>query len=514
MMKKYLIGVDIGTNETKGCCCDIFGNVKAVTKRSHHLIIPAPGFAEHSPSKQWWPEFVSIINELIMTAGISNQEIAAVGISSVMAAITFLDENLKPLRNAILYGIDSRSVKQADELNQLIGVDRLLQVCGSKCTTESFGPKINWVKENEPEIYAKTKHITFASGFLTSQLTGKFGVDRYSATSAIPMIDNTKMQWDSEMCSYVCPISLLPEIMETTDIVGYVTKDAAKLTGLAESTPVICGTTDAGAEAVSAGVLTPGDTMLMYGSTAFMLHVTDESSGSEKLWRSPYVLSPYTAVCAGTSTAGAVTTWLKQVIGKDLISLEEQAKGNAFDLLFSEANNIPLGSDGVMVLPYFLGQRMPDPNPDATGVIFGLKMHHGRGHIVHATFEGVGYNIAQLFSLLGNNFQDSAKVRAIGGGTKNPLWLQIVSDICGISQTVPAVKVGAAYGDALLAGFGIGVIKDINAIKSMIKTGYIVEPNYNNYEKYQKYFEINKQLYTSTVTLMSELKNTVQGNLT
>jgi xylulokinase len=133
---------------------------------------------------------------------------------------------------------------------------------------------------------------------------------------------------------------------------------------------------------------------------------------------------------------------------------------------------------------------------------------------VHATFEGVGYNIAQLFSLLGKNFQDSAKVRAIGGGTKNPLWLQIVSDICGISQTVPAEKVGAAYGDALLAGFGIGVIKDIHAIKSMIKTDYIVEPNYNNYEKYQRYFEINKRLYTSTVALMSELKNTVQGNLT
>lgn len=505
MMNKYLIGVDIGTNETKGCCCDAQGHIKAVAKRSHQLIIPVPGYAEHSPSIQWWPEFISIINELISVAGISNQEIAGIGISSVMAAITFLDENLQPLRNAILYGIDSRSVKQADALNQLIGIDRLNQICGSVCTTESFGPKINWVKENEPEVFAKTKHITFASGFLTSKLTGRFCIDKYSVTSAIPMINNTEFKWDTEMCSHVCPISMLPEIMETTDVIGYVTKQAAQETGLAEGTPVICGTTDAGAEAVSSGVLSPGDTMLMYGSTAFMLHVTDTFPTSDKLWRSPYVLSPYTAICAGTSTAGAVTTWLKQVMGKDLISLEEQSKGNAFDFLFSEAKDIPLGSEGVMVLPYFLGQRMPDPNPNATGAIFGLKMHHRRGHIVHATFEGIGYNIAQLFSLLGDQFRDKANIKAIGGGTKTPLWLQIVSDICGIRQAVPEVKIGAAYGDALLAGLGIGLIKDKDAIKSIIKTDYIVEPDLHNFEKYQKYLEINKQLYTSTFELMSKL---------
>jgi xylulokinase len=199
-------------------------------------------------------------------------------------------------------------------------------------------------------------------------------------------------------------------------------------------------------------------------------------------------------------------------MGKDLIFLEEQSKGNAFDLLFSEAKDIPLGSDGVMVLPYFLGQRMPDPNPNASGAIFGLKMHHRRGHIVHATFEGIGYNIAQLISLLGDQFRDKANIKAIGGGTKTPLWLQIVSDICGISQAVPEVKIGAAYGDALLAGLGIGLIQDKDAIKSIIKTDYIIEPDFHNFEKYQKYLEINKKLYTSTVELMSELWATISGN--
>lgn len=508
MMDKYLLGIDIGTNETKGCLIKATGEFVCSARREHSLIMPAPGFAEHDPTGQWWADFVGIIEEVKYKAAVKAEQIAAIGVSTIMAAVTFLDEDLNPLRNAILYGIDSRSSRQAEDLTERIGRDRLGKVCKiDSLSTESFGPKILWVRENEPGVYEKTKHITFASGFINARLTGNFAVDKYSVTSATPMINNNTYTWDDELTSFVCDKNMLPDVADTAQVIGYVTKKAEKETGLSEGTAVICGTTDAGAEALSAGVTGSGDTMLMYGSTAFLLHVKAPSIGyDEKLWPTPYVIPKYECVCAGTSTAGSITKWIKNNFAKDLVEKEKSGILNAFDALFREAEKIPLGSDGLMLLPYFMGQRMPDPNPEATGLMIGLNLMHTRGHVVHAAFEGIGYNIAEILSFLGPGFASyKENVRAIGGGTKTPLWLQIVSDIAGITQTVPKVKTGASYGDALLAGLGIGLIKDEAHISSMIETDYVIRPDEKNHEQYMRYLDLFDRLYKTNRTLMSDI---------
>ena len=184
MEKKYLLGFDAGTSESKGTLTDLAGNVVATAAVAHGLISPQPGFAEHDPMKDWMHDLRVIVKELLDKSGGKAEEIAAVGISTIMAAVTFVDENCEPLRNAILYGIDSRCIDQAAELNEKIGEERLMSEFGTRLTIEHFGPKILWVKENEPEIFARTKHITFASGFLTARLTGNYYVDRYSAAAA------------------------------------------------------------------------------------------------------------------------------------------------------------------------------------------------------------------------------------------------------------------------------------------------------------------------------------------
>lgn len=507
-MEKYLLGIDIGTNETKGCLIKTSGELVGSAKREHCLLMPHPGFAEHDPEGQWWSDFVGIIEELKYKASINAEQIVAIGVSTIMAAVTFLDEDCKPLRNAILYGIDSRSSCQAKALTERIGKEKLKKVCKvEELNTESFGPKILWVKENEPWVFERTKHITFASGYINARLTGNFAVDKYSVTSATPMINNNTYTWDDELTSFVCDKEMLPKVADTADVIGYVTKKAAKETGLAEGTAVICGTTDAGAEALSAGVTKPGDTMLMYGSTAFLLHVESPSAiYDEKLWPTPYVLPKYDCVCAGTSTAGSITKWLKTEFAKDLVESEKKGELNAFDALFREAENCPVGSDGLMLLPYFMGQRMPDPNPKATGLMIGLSLMHTRGHVVRAAFEGIGYNIAEILSLLGPGF-DSYKenVRAIGGGTKTPLWLQIVSDISNVTQTVPKVKMGASYGDALLAGLGVGLIHDEAAISSLVQIDYVVHPNAERHQQYLKYLDLFDRLYKTNKTLMSDI---------
>ncbi len=505
MDKKYLLGFDCGTYESKGVICDHNGNIQATAISKHVLKVPKPGYAEHDPINDWWFDFKKIVKELLDKSGISPNEIACIGISTIMAAITPVDENCNPLRNAILYGIDTRCKKQAEELNEQIGNEKMIEISGANCNVESFGPKIKWIRDNEPEIYEKTRHFTIASGFLTAKLTGRFCVDKYSAMRAQPMLDYKSMTWNDELCEYVCPKEMLPEIVNTTDIIGTVTKHASEETGLAEGTPVIAGTTDAGAEAVSVGVVEPGDTMLMYGSTAFMIHLTDTFLENTGLWSGHYVLEDIFTITSGMATTGSLTRWIRDNFAKDLLKREENGEGNAYTALFSEAENIPAGSNGIIVLPYFSGERMPIQDPQAKGVFFGLNLSHTRGHVVKAALEGIGYGICQNLDMIRKAGVELNNIMAVGGGTKSRLWVQTVSDICGIRQTVPKVTIGASYGDAILAGLGVGIIKSPKDVKKWIEVDYITEPNSDHREVYEKYKKYYAQLYQSTKNIMHML---------
>ncbi len=502
-MKKYLLGFDVGTSESKGTLTDLTGHVLATAAVKHGVISVQPGFAEHDPLGEWMEDFREVIRSLLRKVQGSAEEIAAVGISTIMAAVTFVDENCEPLRNAILYGIDTRCVAQAGKINEMIGAGRMEREFGTLCTVEHFGPKILWVKEHEPEIFAKTKHITFAAGFLTARLTGNYFVDKYSASNALPMLDAGKMQWSDEFCSLICPKELLPQIADSTyQIVGTVTGRAAKETGLAEGTSVICGTTDAGAEAVSAGVVQPGDTMLMYGSTAFYIGVAKKQVSRTKLWCGDYTIDGLRCYAGGMATTGSLTRWIRDELAPDLVKQEQAGGENAYTALFREAEGIPAGSDGLIVLPYFQGERMPLQDPKARGVFFGLKLGHTRGHLVHAAFEGIGYGIAQNLQLFANAGIPVGCVTAVGGGTKSLLWLQIVSDICGITQQVPEVTVGASYGDALMAGLAAGTVDGPEAVKRLVKIRHVVEPDREKFREYQDYKELFAQLYERNKDIM------------
>jgi len=503
--KRYLLGFDCGTYESKGVICDENGKILATSTSKHVLKVPQPGYAEHDPINDWWFDFKKIVRELLDKSGVAPEEIAGIGISTIMAAITPVDENCNPLRNAILYGIDTRAKKQAEELNRLIGEERMKKISGAICDVESFGPKIKWIRDNEPEIFEKTKCFTIASGFLTAKLTGRFCVDRYSAMRAQPMLDYRTMTWSDELTEYVCPKEKLPEILYTTEVIGTVTKEASKETGLAEGTPVITGTTDGGAEAVSVGVVEPGDTMLMYGSTAFIVHLTDTLREDTGLWCGTYVLKDVSTLTTGMATTGSLTRWLRDNFAKELVEREERQGINAYSELFKEAEGIPAGADGLIILPYFAGERMPIQDPLAKGMIFGLNLTHTRGHIVKAAFEGIGYGICQNIDLIRKAGFKIDNVMAVGGGTKSRVWLQTVSDICGIKQTVPKVTIGASYGDAILAGLGVGIIKSPKEVKKWIDVDYVTEPNEENREIYERNKKYYAELYSLTKHIMHAL---------
>lgn len=504
--KKYLLGFDVGTYESKGVICDYSGKILASTAAKHVLKNPKPGFAEHDPVGDWWNDFKTVVKELLDTTGVKAEEIGCIGISAICTAIVPCDDDFNPLRPAILYAIDSRSVPQCEELNTKLPAD-VVKKFGGPFTVEHFGPKILWIKENEPEIFAKTKKITFDAGWLVGKLTGNNVVDKYSVGGCLPMINLEDISWNKEMVEMICSMDVLPEIKQSTyDIAGQVTEKAAIETGLFAGTPVICGTTDAGAEAVSVGVINPGDVMLMYGSTAFWVGVCSKEE-EEKLGaiHYPYTIDNRGCYAGGMATTGSLTRWLLDKTARELVADEANGGPSAYGTLFKEAEDIPVGSDGLICLPYFMGERKPIEDPNAKGVYFGLNLMHGRGHLVHAAFEGIAYGVRQNIEHIRNQGFEVKELTAVGGGTKSPLWLQIVSDVCNIRQVVPEVIVGASYGDALMAGLAIGAIESPEKIKELVKVKYVVEPDPVKHEQYSKYYEIFKKLYENNKDLMHQL---------
>ena len=504
MGKEYLLGFDAGTYESKGTLCDIRGNVIATAFSPHLLKTPAPGYAEHDPIGDWWEDFKKIVRELLDRSGVKAAEIAGIGISTVMAGIVPVTADCEPLRPAILYGIDSRSTKQTADLIAEIGAETMMEQNGVMTDLESYGPKIRWIHDNEPEIYSKAAHFTIASGFLTAKLTGNYFVDRYSATSAQPMFDVRNQRWNEKLTPYVCRVDQLPQIGKTTDVMGTVTREAALETGLAEGTPVIVGMTDAGAEAVSVGVTDPGDMMLMYGSTMFIITLTENWRNDAGMWAGAYTTPDVYALLGGMATTGSLTRWIRDQFARDLLEKEEAGGENAYAALFREAEGIAPGSDGLIILPYFLGERMPLNDPGAKGVMFGLTLRHTRGHIVKAAFEGIGYGLDQNLDILRNKNVCPSRVTAVGGGTKSPVWLQTVSDVCGIRQAVPEITIGASYGDAMLAGIGIRAMTTAD-IKKAVKIKYVVEPDPEKHEKYARIKPLFAELYRRNADIMHSL---------
>lgn len=507
MEKKVLLGVDIGTYESKGVITTLDGEVLSMQVSPHDLIIPQQGWAEHDPEAMWWGDFVSITQRLIEDAGVAPEQIAAVGVSTIAPDVLPVDENVNPLREgAILYGVDTRAADEIVELNEQIGEDRIFELTGNALSAQSTGPKILWLKKHEPEIYRKAHMFVTGTTFIVARLTGNFVIDHLTASFMLPLYDLEKREFTTELTDQIVELERLPKPCWTTDIAGYVTADAAAKTGLAEGTPVIVGTADAASEAVSVGVVSAGQLMLMYGSTVFMIEVVDKPLKDERLWATPYVFPGTSALLAGMATSGSLTRWFRDKIAADLVQAEQRGELNAYSEITREASEVPPGSEGLVVLPYFSGERTPINDPRARGVIFGLTLAHDRAHIFRAILEGISYGIEHHFDIMEQIGARPTEVVAVGGGTKSPLWLQCVSDVTQMQQRVPAVTTGAAYGDAFLAGLGAGLFESYNEIHNWLRDIRTVDPDPSKAELYRQYYDIYLQLYRQNKDLMHKVR--------
>ena len=466
---QYFLGIDIGTYESKGILTDKDGNVIASATNPHKMLVPEPGWAEHRPEEDWWNDFVKITKKILKASKINPGDISCIATSAIGPCMLPVSNEGYPLMNAVLYGVDTRAEKEIIELNQEVGKEKILQNCGNALTSQSVGPKILWLKKNCPEIYKKAGKILSSTSYLVQKLTGEIVIDHYTAANFTPLYDIKNLKWTDALTKNIIEIERLPKLMWTTEIAGYVSKAASKETGLAIGTPVTVGTIDAAAEAISVGVCSAGDMMMMYGSTIFIIQVTNEKIIDGRLWYAPWLFKGLHGSMAGLATSGTLTHWFRDNFAKEI------PKDKAFEILAAEAAQSPPGSKGLIVLPYFSGERTPIHDPKARGTIFGLDLTHNRGDIFRAFLEGIAMGTAQVFETYEAIGQKPKKVMAVGGGTKNNIWMQATSDFSQIDQVISEKSTGASYGNAFLAALSVGAVsqRDItnwNPALSKIKT--------------------------------------------
>jgi xylulokinase len=486
--QETVLGVDIGTSATKAVLVTLDGTVVARARREHGLDLPRPGWAEHDAEQVWWREFTSVCQELAPQAP---SGIRAIGVSGIGPCLLPCDANVEPLRPAILYGVDTRATKEIDELEQMFGAEQILDRCGSQLSAQALGPKLLWLKHNEPELWQKTARWYMASSFITARLTGEYVLDHHSASQCDPFYDLAQNDWSTDWIEPALGSLAMPALAWPGEQVGSVSPQASESTGVPAGTPVVAGTIDAWAEAFSAGVRRPGDLMVMYGSTMFFVQVVAAAPRHPLLWSTQGAEPGTHSLAAGMATSGSLTDWLRDLAGDP-----------DWEPLIAEAAASPAGARGLLMLPYFAGERTPIHDPLARGVIAGLTLSHGRGDLLRAAYEATAFGARQIIELLGKADAAPSRVVAVGGGTNAELWLQIVSDVTGVTQQVPVETIGASHGSALLAAVGAGLAP---AAADWSRVSHEVTPAAANRASYDRLAELYEELYRGTAGVVHAL---------
>jgi len=503
---RLLLGIDIGTSSSKGVLVNLEGQIVAQHSVPHGFDIPRPGWAEQDADAVWWHDFCLISQHLIQKAAINPQRIAGVACSAIAPTMLPLDASHQPLRPAILYGIDTRASREIEELTQTIGADAIFERSGQLLSAQSVGPKVLWYRRHQPELFQKTRKIVTAATYLVFRLTGRFVLDYYVAPYFAPFFDVHRLAWDESIVETICPIEWLPETRWSVEQAGRVTAKAAAETGIPAGTPVAVGTADAAAEAVAAGAVEPGDLMVMYGTTLFLIQTTAEYRPHRDLWASVHIMSGHAILAAGLSTSGALLTWFRDEFAHAERELESKTGMNAFALLAEKAARVSPGSDGLITLPYLSGERTPINDVRAKGLIFGLTLLHGSAHVYRSCLEGIAYGLRHNIEAMGEVDAWPRRLVAIGGGAKDPLWLQICSDVTGLPQDVPRQTIGAAFGDAYLAGYAAGIYHDSRPLRqTWVKIDHTIAPLPQAKGIYDQLYPIYRDLYRDTRRHMHRL---------
>lgn len=494
MSQLCTLGVDIGTSSTKGVLVTSRGDVLATATRAHDVDRPAAGHVEMD-ARLWWDEFVSITRELL--DGHDDVQLTGVGVSGMGPCVVLADEHDEPVRPAILYGVDTRARDQIERMTGELGADQIVAVGGSTLTSQAAGPKIVWIADEEPEAYARARRLFMPASWLARRLTGAYVLDHQSASQTTPLYDIDGERWRDDWWHRYAPGIETPDLRWADEVAGRVTSEAAQVTGIPEGTPVVAGTIDAWTEAVSVGAHEPGDLMLMYGTTMFLIATGEETLRTPSMWTTVGAFAGSRNLAGGLATSGALTAWLKDLTVAD------------YPTLLAEASASGVGARGLLALPYFAGERTPILDPDARGVIAGLTLSHTRGDLYRAALEATALGVRHNVETMRAAGADIRRIVAVGGGTQGSLWLQIVSDATGLTQQVPQTTIGASYGAAFLAATATQSPPPL--IDAWNPIAATITPDPAAVAAYDELFELYLELYAGTVEVTHALARRQAG---
>ena len=482
----YFLGIDTSTTSTKALLIDEAGRVVAVASSEYAYDTPQPLWSEQPPER-WWQATQESIQAVLTQSGVAPASIGGIGLTGQMHGLTPLDERGEVLRPAILWN-DQRTGPECDQIRQILGKRRLIQITGNDALTGFTAPKILWMKNHEPELFSRLRHILLPKDYIRFKLSGEYATDRAGASGTI-LFDLAQRDWSPEMLEVLgIDPKWLPPTYEGTERTCEVNEEAARVTGLAAGTPIFGGGGDQAAAAVGTGAVVEGVVSLSLGTSGVVFASADlpiiEPEGRLHAFCHS-VPGKWHLMGVMLSAAGSLR-WHRDTFQPDL----------SFDDLVAQAAQIPPGSEGLIFLPYLTGERTPYPDPLARGAFVGLTVRHNLSHLTRSVLEGVAFGLRDSFELMKTSgLAEVSQVRVTGGGAKSGLWRQILADVLGAELVTVSSMEGAAYGAALLAATGVEVFPDVpSACGETIQITGANKPGTAS-AHYQEYYPLYRELY-------------------
>ncbi len=481
---KYLIGIDVGTSGTKSVLFDLAGNVIASATAEYPMYQPRNGWAEQDP-EDWWNAACTTLKAL--SAQATDGEIAGIGLSGQMHSLVLLDKDDRVIRPAILW-CDQRTGEQCEKIERIIGRDRLIEVTANPALPGFTASKLVWVQDNEPENYAKCAHILLAKDYIRFKLTGQYATE-VSDASGMQLLDVANRCWSEEVCTKLgIDMSLLAKVYESPDITGYVTGEAAGLTGLPQGIPVAGGAGDNAAAAIGMGVCCPGKAFTTIGTSGVVFTPTTSPIIDRKGRIHTFCAAvPGTWHVMGvTQAAGLSLNWFRKTLAPEL----------SYKQIDEDCKDIPIGADGLLYLPYLMGERTPILDSNARGVFFGLSAIHTKLHMARAVIEGISYSLYSCLEVIREVGIEVSDMALCGGGGKSPFWKQLLCDVYNIPIKTMASDEGAALGAAILGGCAAGVFSSVEeGCAALVRDGAVSLPDGQKHESYMGFYGIYDRLY-------------------
>lgn len=494
MSKRLLLGIDSGTSGCKLTVFDFAGRVVAAAAGTYQTEYMKGGYAEQD-ALAWWEIICRELRNLVEGQGVDPREIAAIGIDGISWVCLPVDRKGVPLRKAMIW-LDRRAEKQAAWLRETLGGQELVRLSGNPVDPAYLTPKILWLRENEPEVYARTWKFLQSNAFLVYKLTGELTQD-YSQAYGFHFFDVAKGRWDEKTAERMgISLDLLAPLCHCHEVAGTVSPKAAAETGLVAGIPVVAGGLDAACCALGAGVVKPGQTQEQGGQAGGMSILVDRPLVHPKLILGYHVLPGLWLLQGGTVGGGGALKWFNQEFGHYEQQCGKELKKSPFEVMSEEAARIGPGADGLIFLPYLAGERSPIWDRNARGVFFGLSYDKTRAHLVRAMMEGVGFSLRHNLETAAEVDAEVKELISVGGAANSRVWTQLKADITGKTIHVPLSDQATTLGAALLAGVGTGVYPDFaEAVKQTVRIQRTHHPSPEKHAAYTQYYRLYLELY-------------------